>query len=61
MDPFDDEDRDRKKRNPNDPFKGDDDIFRDIFNDERIRDIFNDDKVMDDIANKFIKALESNS
>ena len=49
MDPFDEEDRDRKKRNPNDPFKGDDDIFRDIFNDDRIRDIFNDDKIMDDI------------
>jgi len=49
MDPFDDEDHDKKKRNPNDPFKVDDDIFRDIFNDERIRDVFNDDKIMDDI------------
>jgi HSP20 family protein len=49
MDPFDEEDRDRKKRNPIDPFKGDDDIFRDIFSDDRIRDIFNDDKIMDDI------------
>jgi len=48
MDPFDDENHEKKK-NPNDPFRGDDDIFRDIFNDNRIRDIFNDDKVMDDI------------
>jgi HSP20 family protein len=48
MNPFDDEDHERKK-NPNDPFKFDDDIFRDIFNDSRIRDIFNDDKIMDDI------------
>jgi HSP20 family protein len=48
MDPFDEEDQ-HKKKNPFDPFKGDDDIFRDIFNDNRIRDIFNDDKVMDDI------------
>ena len=49
MNPFDDEDHERKKRNPIDPFRGDDDIFRDIFNDNRIKDIFNDDKVMDDI------------
>jgi len=48
MNPFDDENRD-KKRNPNDPFRFDDDIFRDIFNDNKIRDIFNDDKIMDDI------------
>ena len=48
MNPFDDEDHERKK-NPSDPFKFDDDIFRDIFNDSRIRDIFNDDKIMDDI------------
>jgi HSP20 family protein len=47
MDPFDDENHEKKK-NPHDPFR-DDDIFRDIFNDNRIRDIFNDDKVMDDI------------
>jgi HSP20 family protein len=38
-----------RKKNPNDPFRGDDDIFRDIFNDSRIRDIFNDDKIMDDV------------
>ena len=38
-----------RKKNPNDPFRIDDDIFRDIFNDNRIRDIFNDDKIMDDI------------
>jgi HSP20 family protein len=52
MDPFDDEDHenhDKRKRNPNDPFRGDDDIFKDIFNDNRIRDIFSDDKIMDDI------------
>jgi HSP20 family protein len=49
MDPFDDESHERKKRNPIDPFRGDDDIFRDIFNDSRIRDVFNDDKIMDDI------------
>ncbi len=48
MDPFDDENRERKK-NPNNPFSGDDDIFRDIFNDNRIRDIFNDDKIIDDM------------
>jgi HSP20 family protein len=48
MDPFDDENHEKKK-NPHDPFRGDDDIFRDIFNDNRIKDIFNDDKVMDDI------------
>jgi HSP20 family protein len=47
MDPFDDENHEKKK-NPHDPFR-DDDIFRDIFNNDRIRDIFNDDKVMDDI------------
>ncbi|HIH28691.1 MAG TPA: Hsp20/alpha crystallin family protein [Thermoplasmata archaeon] len=47
MDPFDDENHEKKK-NPHDPFR-DDDIFRDIFKDDRIRDIFNDDKVMDDI------------
>lgn len=47
MDPFDDENHEKKK-NPHDPFR-DDDIFRDIFNDNRIKDIFNDDKVMDDI------------
>jgi HSP20 family protein len=49
MNPFDEEDNNRRKRNPFDPFRGDDDIFRDIFNDNRIRDIFNDDKIMDDI------------
>ena len=49
MNPFDEEDDERKKRNPYGPFRGDDDIFRDIFNDNRIRDIFNDDKIMDDI------------
>lgn len=49
MNPFDDEDNQRKKRNPYDPFRGDDDIFRDIFKDNKIRDIFNDDKIMDDI------------
>jgi len=49
MNPFNDEDHERKKRNPIDPFRGDDDIFRDIFNDDRIRDVFNDDKMMDDI------------
>jgi HSP20 family protein len=48
MNPFDDENPERKK-NPNDPFRFDDDSIRDIFNDNRIRDIFNDDKVMDDI------------
>ena len=48
MDPFDDENHERKK-NPNNPFRVDDDIFRDIFNDNRIRDIFNDDKIMDDV------------
>ena len=48
MNPFDDENPERKK-NPNDPFRFDDDIFRDIFNDSRIRDIFTDDKIMDDI------------
>jgi len=48
MNPFDDENHERKK-NPNDPFRFDDDSFRDIFNDDRIRDIFNDDKIMDDI------------
>jgi HSP20 family protein len=48
MNPFDDENPERKK-NPNDPFRVDDDIFRDIFNDNRIRDIFNDDKIMDDV------------
>jgi HSP20 family protein len=47
MDPFDDENHEKKK-NTHDPFR-DDDIFRDIFNDNRIKDIFNDDKVMDDI------------
>jgi HSP20 family protein len=35
MDPFDDEDDERKKRNPFDLFK-DDDIFRDIFNDDKV-------------------------
>ncbi|MBN1860356.1 MAG: Hsp20/alpha crystallin family protein [Candidatus Thermoplasmatota archaeon] len=49
MNPFDEEDNERKKRNPYDPFRGDDDIFRDIFNDNRIKDIFNDGKIMDDI------------
>jgi HSP20 family protein len=49
MNPFDDENHERKKRNPIDPFRGDDDIFRDIFNNDRIRDVFNDDKMMDDI------------
>ena len=48
MNPFDDENSEKKK-NPNDPFRIDDDIFRDIFNDNRIRDIFNDDKIMDDV------------
>ena len=48
MNPFDDENPGRKK-NPNDPFRIDDDIFRDIFNDTRIKDIFNDDRIMDDI------------
>jgi len=38
MDPFDDEDRDKRRRNPFDPFRGDDDIFKDIFNDDRIMD-----------------------
>jgi HSP20 family protein len=38
MDLFDDENKERKKRNPFDPFRGDDDIFRDIFSDERIMD-----------------------
>ncbi len=32
MDPFDEENHEKKK-NPHDPFRGDDDIFRDIFND----------------------------
>lgn len=49
MNPFDEEDNERKKRNPYDPFRGDDNFFRDIFNDNRIRDIFNDDRIMDDI------------
>lgn len=49
MDPFEDENHERKKRNPFDPFKGDDDFFKDIFNDNRIRDVFNDDKIMDDV------------
>ena len=49
MNPFDEEDNNKRKRNPFDPFRGDDDVFRDIFNDNRIRDIFNDDKIMDDI------------
>ena len=49
MNPFDEEDNERKKRNPYDPFRGDDDIFRDIFNDNRIKDLFNDGKIMDDI------------
>ena len=48
MDPFDDENHEKKK-NPHDPFRGDDDIFRDIFNDDKIRDIFNNNKIMDDI------------
>jgi len=48
MDPFDDENHEKKK-NPHDPFRGDDDIFRDIFNDDKIRDIFNDNRIMDDI------------
>ena len=48
MNPFDEENNPRK-RNPNDPFRFDDDIFRDIFNENRIRDIFNDDRIMDDI------------
>ena len=48
MNPFDDENPERKK-NPNEPFRFDDDIFRDIFNDSRIRDIFTDDKIMDDV------------
>jgi HSP20 family protein len=48
MDPFDDENHEKKK-NPRDPFHGDDDIFRDIFNDDKIRDIFNNNKIMDDI------------
>jgi HSP20 family protein len=37
MDPFDEEDRERKRRNPFDPFR-DDDAFRDIFNDDNIMD-----------------------
>jgi HSP20 family protein len=37
MDPFDDEDRNRRRKNPFDIFKGDD-IFRDIFDDEQLRD-----------------------
>jgi HSP20 family protein len=49
MNPFDEEDNNKRKRNPFDPFRGEDDIFRDIFNDNRIRDIFNDDKILDDI------------
>jgi len=48
MNPFDDENSERKK-NPNDPFRFDDDVFRDIFNNNRIKDIFTDDKIMDDI------------
>jgi HSP20 family protein len=48
MDPFDDENHEKKK-NPRDPFRGDEDIFRDIFNDDKIRDIFNNNKIMDDI------------
>lgn len=49
MDPFDDEKPERRKRNPFDPFREDEDIFRNMFNDNRIRDLFNDDRVMDDI------------
>lgn len=37
MDPFDDEDHEKRKRNPFDPFR-DEDIFRDIFNDDKIMD-----------------------
>lgn len=37
MDPFDEEDRERRRRNPFDPFR-DDDVFRDIFNDDNIMD-----------------------
>ncbi|PNX46309.1 MAG: hypothetical protein BV459_06635 [Thermoplasmata archaeon M11B2D] len=47
MKPFDEEDKDRKKH-PINPFRGDDDIFRDFFNDHRIKDIFSD-EIMDDL------------
>ena len=40
MNPFDEEDNNKRKRNPYDPFHGDDDIFRDIFNDDKIKDVF---------------------
>ncbi len=37
MDPFDDEDRNRRRRrNPFDPFDFDDDFIKDLFNDDRI-------------------------
>jgi HSP20 family protein len=48
MDPFDDENNEKKK-NPHDPFRGVDDFFKDIFNNDRVRDIFTDDKIIDDI------------
>jgi HSP20 family protein len=48
MNPFDDENPE-KKRNPNDPFRFDDDFFRDILNNDRFRDIFTDDKIIDDM------------
>ncbi len=46
MDPFDDENNEKKK-NPHDPFHRDDNDIGDIFNNDKIRDLF-DDKVMDD-------------
>jgi HSP20 family protein len=38
MDPFDDEDNKRKRKNPFDDFGFDDDFIKDIFNDDRIMD-----------------------
>jgi HSP20 family protein len=37
MDPFDDEDHEKRKRNPFDPFR-DEDFFGDIFNDNKVMD-----------------------
>ena len=39
MDPFNDEDKNRRKRrNPFDPFGFDDDFIKDLFNDDRVID-----------------------
>ena len=38
MDPFNDKDKNRRRRNPFDDFGFDDDFFNDIFNDDRVMD-----------------------